>query len=421
MSAKKGTVLRAAVAGAAAVAMLVPVSACGSGTAGGDDGGKVKISFFSYFKDTQIGDVIKGFEKANPNIKIDFQVAQDPAQYVQTLQTRLAGGKPPTLFNITMDNRTDVMNSGAAEDLTGKDFLKGIDESNFQLFQQDGKTYGMPVSAWVGAMFYNKDILKKAGYDEFPKTWDEFIEMSKKINADGGTAYLEDFNTQPSPTLAGLIASNYGKEGVTNPDQDIWDGKTTFTDAWGPAVEAWADAAKAGAIPTKSVGLSADQILQEFITGNLAVFRSGPWDLGTLRDSGINFGVAPMPAIDGGEPWINGGPDQGFAIAAKAPEAEKKAAEKFLAYLNSEEGLKAFVTAAGTMSLSSAYRADPPAELKDVVDEYFNNNRFYWFNWAKGPTVMSTEIAAQQQKVVQGQASAADLTKALDSKWEGLK
>lgn len=417
MSAKKNATLRAAVAGVAAVAMLVPLAACGSGSAGGD---KTKISFYSYFKENQIGDVVKGFEKANPDIDIDVQYGQDSAQYIQTLQTRLSGSSAPTVFNIIMDNRTDVMDSGAAEDLTGKDFLEGVDESNFQLFQKDGKTYGMPVTAWVGAMFYNKDLLKKAGYDEFPKTWDEFIEMGKKINADGGTAYLEDFNTQPSGSLAGLVASNYGKEGVEVPDQDVWDGKTTFSEAWGPAVEAWAKAAKAGVIPQKSVGLSADQVKQEFITGSLAVMRSGPWDLADVKASGIDFGVAAMPAIDGGEPWINGGPDQGFAISAKADDKQKAAAEKFLAYLNSEEGLKTFTTAAGTMSLSSKYEAEPPAELKDVVDTYFKNNKFYWFNWAKAPTVMTTEMNAQQQKVVQGQASAADFTKALDAKWATL-
>lgn len=202
--------LKSAVAVAATAAMVVPMAACGSGTAGG---GKTKISFYSYFKDNQIGEVVKGFEKKNPDITLDVQYGQDPAQYISTLQTRLAGGKPPTIFNLTMDNRTDVMKSGAALDISGEDFLDGIDDTNFALFQQDGKTYGMPVSAWVGVFFYNKDILKKAGYDKFPKTWDEFIEMGKKINSNGSTAFLEDFNTQIAGSFTGLLASYYGEQG----------------------------------------------------------------------------------------------------------------------------------------------------------------------------------------------------------------
>ncbi len=63
--------LKTAVALTAAAAMVVPMAACGSGTAG--DSGKTKISFYSYFKDSQIGDVVKGFEKKNPDIKLDIQ------------------------------------------------------------------------------------------------------------------------------------------------------------------------------------------------------------------------------------------------------------------------------------------------------------------------------------------------------------
>lgn len=412
--------LRTGLAGAVALCMLVPLAACGSGATGS---GKTKISFYSYFKENQIGKLVKSFQAANPDIELDLQYGQDPAQYVSTLQTRLAGGKPPTVFNLTMDNRTDVMKSGTAEDLTGEDFLKGIDDTNFSLFRQNGKTYGMPVSAWVGAMFYNKSLLKKAGYEAFPKTWDEFIAMGKKINDSGGTAFLEDFNTQASGTLAGLIASYYGEHGGKGDlDTDIWNGKKTFSDNWTPAFEKWDEAAKSGVIPKSSVGLSAQQVKQEFVSGSLAVMRSGPWDIEDLKSSGIDFGIAPIPAYskDDGQ-WINGGPDQGFAIAAKASDKEKAAAKKFLTYLNSQEGLKSFTEAAGTMSLSSKYQGKVPEALEPIFTGYFKKNKFYWVNWEKSPTVMGTEIIAQQQQMVQGKTSAGEATKALDKKWSTLK
>jgi len=55
------------------------------------------------------------------------------------------------------------------------------------------------------------------------------------------------------------------------------------------------------------------------------------------------------------------------------------------------------------------------------VDNYFKQNKFYWVNWPKSPTVMSTEDIAQQQKIVQGQISAKEAAKALDAKWATLK
>lgn len=81
----------------------------------------------------------RGSRRRTPTLSLDVQYGQDPAQYISTLQTRLAGGKAPTIFNLTMDNRTDVMKSGAALDISGEDFLYGIDDTNFALFQQDGQ------------------------------------------------------------------------------------------------------------------------------------------------------------------------------------------------------------------------------------------------------------------------------------------
>ena len=411
---KTTTATRLAIASAAALAMVLPLGACGSD---GASGGQTRISFYSFFKENQIGDVIEGFEKANPDIKIDAQFGQDPAQYQQTLQTRLAGGEPPTIFNMTMDNRTDIMDANQALDISGEDFLDGIDESNFTLFSRDGKTYGMPVSAWIGMMFYNKDILAKYGYDTIPATWDEFIEMGKKIDKGGDNAFLEDLASGISPTFSALLASYYESEGNDQMDETIFNGDATFSDEWTKPLEEWNKAIKAGVIPTKTVGLSGDQIKQEFLTGNLAVMRSGPWDLNDMRDSVIKFGVAAMPAYGDGDQWINGGPDQGFAISAKASEQEQAAAKKFLSYLNSEEGLKLFTTQANTTSISDKYRNEPAEEFADLYKDYFNTSRFYWVNWAKGPTAMSTEIIAQQQQMVQGKSSAADVAKAMDAKW----
>ena len=407
--------MRGLLALGAAAAVVLPFAACGSSSAN-----TTTISFYSYFAKNQIGTVVDDFEKANPDIKLDVSYGQNPSQYVQTLQTRLAGGKPPTVFNLTMDNRTDVMNSGAAMDLKNESFTKGIDPANFQPFQQDGKTYGMPVTAWFSGMFYNKKILAAAGYKTLPASWDEFIAMSKKIDASGKTAYLEDFNSQPSPSLAGLLGSSYGKKNDTNPDNDIWTGKATFSENWKEAVNEWDQGIKEGAIPQKSIGVSGDQIKNEFVSGNLAVYRSGPWDISDLAQSGIDYGVAPMPAVKGAKPWITGGPDQGFAIAAKASAKEQAAGKKFLTFLNSKQGLKDFTSAAGTVSLSSKYSSTPAKEIASLVNDYLKKNHAYWINWGKSPTAMSTTMIAEQQQLVQGKITTSQFLKALDDKWKTL-
>lgn len=402
----------------AAVSLIAPLSACGNAGSSSD---ATSISFYSYFNKNQIGNVLTAFQKKYPKIKIDMQSGQDPQQYVQTLQTRLAGGQAPTIFNLTMDNRTDVMKSGAALDISGSDFFEGINDSNFRLFQQDGKTYGMPVTAWYGVLVYNKDLLGKAGFNQFPRTWDAFIKMGEKLNSQNVTTFLEDINTQAAGSLAGLQASYYASKGVTDMDSDIWSGKSTFEKNWGPVFAKWQEAVKAGVLSQSSVGISSAQIKQSFITGKLAVMRSGPWDYQDLKDSDINYGVAPFPAYDDDSPqMINGGPDQGFAISSKASDAQKTSAKKFLAFLNSKEALKLFTTNSGTQSLSEKYTADSPAEFESIVSDYLNKDKYYWVNWGKSPTTMTTEDIAQQQRLVQLKTTGLEAAKALDAKWQSL-
>ena len=53
----------------------------------------------------------------------------------------------------------------------------------------DGKLYGLPVAASARAMYYNKDLLAKAGVREPPATWDALIEAAEKVKALGGDVY----------------------------------------------------------------------------------------------------------------------------------------------------------------------------------------------------------------------------------------
>jgi len=46
----------------------------------------------------------------------------------------------------------------------------------------DGKIYGLPYTGEALILYYRTDILKKAGYDGPPKTYDELEEICKKVN-----------------------------------------------------------------------------------------------------------------------------------------------------------------------------------------------------------------------------------------------
>ena len=61
----------------------------------------------------------------------------------------------------------------------------------------DGKVYAFPTTCLVGGIVYNKDLFKKVGFVDSegkakaPETWDEVIEVSKKIRKQEKSGYCK--------------------------------------------------------------------------------------------------------------------------------------------------------------------------------------------------------------------------------------
>lgn len=62
-------------------------------------------------------------------------------------------------------------------DQLGKDYVQAVKKD----VVRNGKIYGLPLSFDVMALYYNKDILDRAGIPVAPKTWIEFQEQVKKL------------------------------------------------------------------------------------------------------------------------------------------------------------------------------------------------------------------------------------------------
>jgi multiple sugar transport system substrate-binding protein len=74
------------------------------------------------------------------------------------------------------------------EDLTDvvpQDYQKGFTASSLESVKYNGKLAAMPYFSSSKHFYWNVDLLKKAGYNAPPKTWDEFREMSMKLSTNG--------------------------------------------------------------------------------------------------------------------------------------------------------------------------------------------------------------------------------------------
>jgi len=155
--------------------------------------GEVRMTVAEYSSKTgpYFEEVKKAFEAANPGITLTFEVVPWDV-LLQKLTTDISAGTNADLSIIGTRWLIDFVQQGIAEPLDGymDDAFKGrFIETFLSPSVLEDKTYGLPIAASARAMYYNKDLLEKAGVANPPANWDEVKAAAEKIKALGGENY----------------------------------------------------------------------------------------------------------------------------------------------------------------------------------------------------------------------------------------
>ncbi len=279
--------------------------------------------------------VIDKFNEENPDINVEFKPSKN-TEYNTILNTALQSGEGPDIIHLRpYTPGIELADAGYLEPL---DDLEGLDQYSEDTLAaskgSDGKQYGVPLNISTTQMFYNKKIFKDLGLEE-PKTWDEFISLSKKIKEEGITPISLGTKEGWLLSLAhGIIGpAHYGGNEFVD---KITAGETDFTsDEFQSSIDAM-DELKAF-FPENYEGLGMEDIRTMFFTGDAAMFPLGSWEIEVLREMNpdLDLGFFPMPSAVGKEPTITTWVDGSYAINASSD--HKDAAKKFLQFMTTEE------------------------------------------------------------------------------------
>ncbi len=136
---------------------------------------RVTVAYYSDKTGPYFEKMASEFHKANPGIDVKIEVVNWDS-LLQKLQTDISGGTNADISIIGTRWLLDFVKDDQAEPLDGymsaefKDRFIGPFLAPGQI---DGKTYGLPIAASARAMYYNKDLLAKAGLTAPPATWDD--------------------------------------------------------------------------------------------------------------------------------------------------------------------------------------------------------------------------------------------------------
>ncbi|MDH2430788.1 extracellular solute-binding protein [Sphaerisporangium sp. TRM90804] len=172
--------------------------------------------------------------------------------------------------------------------------------------QSGDDAYGVPIGANTLALYYNEEVLGKAGVDVASvKDWASLTEALKKVKAAG---------------KKGITFSAIGtEEGSFQFLPWFWGAGAQLTKLDSPegvaAVTLWTDWLKAGYAPNSVINNTQTTSWQEFATGDFAFAENGTWQLANAEKAGFDYGVIPIPGKDGGTaPAPTGGEFVGIPV-----------------------------------------------------------------------------------------------------------
>ncbi|OJG00635.1 extracellular solute-binding protein, partial [Pararhizobium antarcticum] len=204
----------------------------------------------SAYSEADVRAMVDEFTKANPNIKVSLEFVPYEGLRDKTVLAQGSGdGYDVVLFDVIWP--AEYATNNLLLDVTSRvseEAKAGVLPGAWTTVDYDGKHYGMPWILDTKYLFYNKDILAKAGIAAPPKTWEELNQQAQIIKDKGlltspiawswaqaeavicdyttlVSAYQGSFLTEGAPAFqsgGGLDALNYMvesyKSGLTNPN-----------------------------------------------------------------------------------------------------------------------------------------------------------------------------------------------------------
>jgi multiple sugar transport system substrate-binding protein len=288
------------------LALALSAAGCGSGGGGGSEAanatGPIKVWLSNNPEEIAWGkEMVATWNAKNPDEKITAQEIPAGKTSEEVIGAAITAGNAPCLvFNTSPAAVPQFQKQGGLVALDsfgdGKEYIETRTGPAAEQYKSpDGSYYQIPWKSNPVMIFYNKDLLKKAGIDpENPplSTYDEFLATSEKIvSSNAAQAAI-----WPAPTSEFFQSwfdfyPLYAAE--TGGKQLVEDGEATFDSPEGRAVaEFWKTMyAKGYAQKEKYNGDS-------FGDAKAAMSIVGPWAIAVYGDK-INWGVAPVPTSEG--------------------------------------------------------------------------------------------------------------------------
>ena len=144
------------------------------------------------YSEADIRSMANDFQKANPDVKVALEFVPYEALHDKIVAANGSGGAgyDVVLFDVIWP--AEFVKNKLLTDVTSRIPASDSDKvfpGAWTTVSYDGKLWGMPWILDTKYLFYNKEILSKAGFNAPPKTWDELQKQAEVIKSKGLVKY----------------------------------------------------------------------------------------------------------------------------------------------------------------------------------------------------------------------------------------
>ncbi|HEY9906537.1 MAG TPA: ABC transporter substrate-binding protein [Thermosynechococcaceae cyanobacterium] len=230
-----------------------------------------------------------------------------------------------------------------------------IDPALFSSMEYDGHLWSVPFGTNNVGIYYRPKLFEAAGIQQLPRTWDELRQVSRQLTIDLDRDGRADQHGMLLPLGKGewtvftwlpFLWSGGGELGQSGQVQVDSPGAIAALQLWQNLVQ---DGSAILSAPERGYELDG------FLAGKVAMQISGPWTLGQLQATGVDFGVLPIPA---GVKRATATGGENLFLFKSSPEREQ-AALTFLEFALSQSFQAAWAVATGYLPVNLESRRSP--------------------------------------------------------------
>lgn len=308
--------------------------------------------------------IVKDFEAANPDIKVDLIEGPNATNLREDLYTTsfLLGDSPYDLIYMDIVWAPKFAAAGWLLDLT--DRISDAELSQFMEGDVDGGRYEeglyrMPFRSDGGMLYYRQDLLDEAGFDP-PETTKDLINISKTLQSQGKAKWGYLWQGQQYEGAAAMfveILEGFGGYWINPETKEVGlDAEKAIA-----ALEFLQTTIADKVSPTGTTAYEEEEVRIQFQNGAAVFMRNWPyaWKLGNTEPSSKiqgKFGIKPMVHAAGLQSGAcQGGWGLGISKTTRHPDAAWKAVE----YFSSTEAQRKFIMASGFVPSRKALFTDP--------------------------------------------------------------